>query len=195
MFDHEPRGATPIPPDESADLIPTHVRTRTDLNEWEQANILIAANWAERTRMVALDEPFVRELHRRMFDRTWTWAGRYRKSDTNLGADWQRIPTEVREVIDTGLFWFENGTFPVDEAALRLHHRMVLVHPFPNGNGRHARLWCDTILRRHGRPPIDWKPEQLGHAGDVRRRYIDGLRAADGGDYAPLIGLLLGNRG
>lgn len=194
MFEIEPEGATPIQPDEAADLIPAHVRTRTDLNEWEQANILVAADWAERTRMAVLDEQFVRELHRRMFDRTWAWAGRYRKSDTNIGVDWHRIPTKVREVVDTGRFWIENRTFSVDESALRLHHRMALVHPFPNGNGRHARLWCDTILRRHGRPPIDWQQGRLGSTGDARRRYIGGLRAADGGDYTPLIDLLLGDR-
>ncbi len=94
-------------------------------------------------------------------------------------------------MIDTGRFWIYNDTFSVDEAALRLHHRMVLVHPFPNGNGRHARLWCDTILLRHGRPPIDWKPDGIG---DVRRLYISALRSADRGDYAPLLDLLLKNR-
>ena len=194
MFEKEPEGATPIDPDLAADLIPAHIRTPTELNEWEQANILMAAEWSRRTRKPALDGPFARELHERMFNRTWAWAGRYRRFDTDIGVDWPRIDTGIRELIDTGRFWMDNGTYTLDEAALRLHHRMVLVHPFPNGNGRHARLWCDTLLRQNGRPPLDWRSDQLDHSGDTRHAYITALRAADGGDYAPLIELFLRDR-
>ena len=194
MFDNEPEGATPIDADEAADLLPSHIQTREELNLWEQENILVAAEWTLRIRTPALSEPMVRDLHRRMFNRTWAWAGRYRQSDKNIGVYWATIPEELRKLVDDGLFWVENGTFHIDEAALRLHHRLVKIHPFPNGNGRHARLWCDMILRQHKRRPFAWKSKGLNHVGDARRAYIRALQAADGNDYEPLLTLFLEDR-
>jgi Fic-DOC domain mobile mystery protein B len=195
MFEHEPDNATPIDPDEAADLIPGHIHTRNELNRWEQKNILEAAQWAEITRKDALEESFLRDLHRRMFDRTWRWAGRYRLSNKNIGVDWPHIASEVRVLIDDGRYWLENQVFSIDEAALRLHHRLVRVHAFPNGNGRHGRLWCDVVLRQHGRPTFDWKPPDLDHPGAARKAYIAALREADQNDYRGLIDLILMNRG
>ena len=190
MFDSEPDGATPVDPDEAEALLPAHVHTRAELNLWEQENILEAARWAVRARSPALTEVTVRELHRRMFDETWAWAGRYRTSDKNIGAPWPTVSTEVRDLLEDGRYWLEHRTFTIDEAAARLHHRLVKVHPFPNGNGRHSRLWCDMVLRQLGRPPFDWKNRELDSAGEARRAYIAALRAADGHEYEPLLSLL-----
>lgn len=194
MTDGVPDGATPIEPDEADDLLPSHIRTREELNVWEQENVLRATAWARRARTPALDELTIRKLHRRMFDRTWAWAGRYRTSNKNIGVDWHRVQSEIRKLVDDGGFWLENGTYPIDEAALRLHHRLVLVHPFPDGNGRHARLWCDMLLEQNGRPVFTWKNRELGEPGEARRAYIEALRAADSGDYAPLLTLILEDR-
>ena len=191
MVDQEPDGATPVDEDEAADLIPKHIRTRSELNAWEQANIIEAVRWSEQTRLDALDESFARELHRRMFESTWKWAGQYRTSNKNIGVDWTQIPADVKSLVDDGIYWIEHGTFSIDEASLRLHHRMVAIHPFPNGNGRHGRLWCDIVLQQHGRPPFVWKNEDLDNPGTARTRYIEALRAADGNDYGPLIELIL----
>ena len=195
MFDNEPEGATPVDADEAADLLPSHIQNRGELNLWEQENILEAAAWVLRARTPVLGEPTVRELHRRMFDQTWAWAGRYRTSDKNIGAYWAIIQEEVRKLVDDGVFWMEHGTFPIDEAALRLHHRLVKIHPFPNGNGRHARLWCDMLLHQSGRAPFAWKSRELDEAGDARGAYIRALRSADGNDYEPLFTLFLEDRG
>jgi len=186
-------GATPIDEDEAGDLLPTHIRTRDELNAWEQANIVAAAEWLGRSRRPALDEALIRELHRRMFDRTWRWAGRYRKSDKNLGAYWATVPTEVRNLVDDGQYWISNRTYPVDEAFVRLHHRLVRIHPFPNGNGRHARLWTDFALARAGRQPFDWTPD-LDREGSAPVRYVTALRRADAGHYDELFDLLLRDR-
>ena len=194
MFEDEPDGATPIDPDEASDLIPEHIHTRDELNAWEQANILDAAAWAQRTRKPALEEFTIRELHRRMFEETWRWAGKYRGSDKNIGVYWAHIPAEVKKLLGDGTYWIQNDTFPIDEAALRLHHRLVKVHPFPNGNGRHARLWCDLLLRQNSREPLQWKAEQLDHDGDARQHYIDALRLADGENFEGLFELFLRNR-
>ena len=195
MTEHPPEGATPLTPDEADDLLPGHLRTRAELNLWEQENILAAALWTQRTRTSALDEGRIRELHRRMFDRTWRWAGTYRQSDKNIGVDWSTIAVEVRSLVDDGSHWIRAGVYDIDEAAIRLHHRLVHVHPFPDGNGRHARLWCDLLLGQNGRPPIAWQSDQLGTAGEARSGYIEALRWADGGNLQPLLGLLLAGRG
>ncbi len=194
MFEDEPEGATPLDPDEAADLIPGHLRGRADLNAWEQANILAAAAWTLRARMPVLEEKTVRELHRWMFDETWQWAGRYRTSDKNLGVYWPTVPEEVRKLVDDGKYWIEQETFGLQEAALRLHHRMVQIHPFVNGNGRHARLWADLILRQHNREPFDWKAGELNKSGEARQDYIAALQSADVGNYEPLCGLFLSDR-
>ena len=193
MFD-EPEGATPIDADEASELLPAHIQTREELNVWEQENILAAAKWADSTRKDALAEDFIRELHRRMFAETWGWAGQYRRSDKNIGVHWATIPAEVRNLVDDGRFWLDHGVYAIDEAALRLHHRLVKTHPFPNGNGRHARLWCDTLLHQNGRPEFRWSTGDLDQAGDDRLAYIRALRAADDHNYEPLFRLYLKDR-
>lgn len=131
MRNEDTEGATPIDPDEAEELIPQHIATREELNVWEQENILLAARWVRRTRKDPLADESIRELHRRMFDMTWNWAGRYRRTNKNIGIDWQMIPVEVRKLVLDGSFWLQNGTYPIDEAALRLHHRLVSIHAFP----------------------------------------------------------------
>ena len=189
-----PPGATLIDPDEADALIPAHLHTRQELFAWEQTNILEAQQWTLRTRVLALDESTVRDLHRRMFDRTWEWAGQYRRSDKNIGVDWKQIAVEVQNLVDDCDLWISEQIYPLDEAAVRLHHRLVQIHPFPDGNGRHARLWCDLVLRQNGREPFEWKNRRLGSAGAARSAYIAALKDADRGEFASLIGLLLTDR-
>jgi Fic-DOC domain mobile mystery protein B len=189
MIENPPIGATPLDPEEGAELLPDHIATQKELNEWEQRNILEAALWTLSARSPALDEATIRDLHRRMFDQTWGWAGRYRTSDKNLGVPWPSISEEVRNLVDDGRIWFQEGTYPPVEAVLRLHHRLVKTHPFPNGNGRHARLWADLLLGQHGYPPIEWRNGELDSDGSPRNAYISALRAADHNDYALLLEL------
>jgi Fic-DOC domain mobile mystery protein B len=187
---HAP-GATPLDPDEASGLIPQHIRTQQELNEWEQDNILNASRWALRARPTdVLTEAFVRDLHRRMFDRTWKWAGDFRRSDKNIGVHWLRISVELRVLLDDTRYWFDNGTYPLDEVAARFHHRLVSIHPFANGNGRHSRLITDVLLTRHGGSLFTWGSGDLFASGNTRTRYIASLRAADGGDYSALLAFI-----
>lgn len=187
----DPIGATPIDPDEVEYLIPTHITTRADLNEWENANILEAESWAfSRRRSDLLTPAFMCRLHKEMFGRTWIWAGEYRKSDKNIGLPWQQVPVEVRKLCDDCRFWIDNGTFGVDETAARLHHRLVVVHPFINGNGRHARLMADLLLFNQDKARFQWGRGSLQGAEVVRDRYLKALYAADDGDYGPLLRFL-----
>jgi Fic-DOC domain mobile mystery protein B len=123
-----------------------------------------------------------------MFNRVWRWAGKYRTSERNLGIAHYRIEPELRQIIDDARYWVEHHSYPPDELAVRFHYRMVAVHPFPNGNGRWSRLAADLLVVQQGGSRFTWGRANLQAAGDVRKRYIDALHAADGHDLAPLIG-------
>jgi len=122
-----------------------------------------------------------------MFGDTWRWAGRYRTRDTNIGAAWERIPERVRELCGDASYQRAHGVYPVDAFVARFHHRLVQIHPFPNGNGRHARLIADLLLADAGRAAFTWGAADLGADGGARAAYLAALRAADGGDYDPLL--------
>lgn len=184
---HEP-GATPLDPDEVRGLIPAHIRSQAELNQWEQANILDGSTWALRSReQDVLSERFVRELHRRMFGNTWRWAGTFRTTGKNIGVDATQVAVQLLELLENVRYWIEHQTFPMDEIAVRFHHRLVVIHPFPNGNGRHARLMTDMLLRRNRAEAFSWGGSNLEAAGGARDRYLAALRAADAGDYAELL--------
>jgi Fic-DOC domain mobile mystery protein B len=183
-----PDGATPLNPDEAEGLIPAHITSRRELNEWEGRNIQRAMVWAlTRKRTSILNTRFTQELHRRMFDETWTWAGQFRRSDKNIGVAWEQILVQLHRLLEDVGYWIRNSTWSPPESAVRLHHRMVQIHPFVNGNGRHARLMADVLLFNHDLPRIEWGGPGLDAAGDMRRSYLDALRAADRGDFGPLL--------
>ena len=185
-LDYAP-GATPLDADELASLIPGHIITQGELNEWEQLNIVQGDTWARKQRKEILDEGFLRRLHQQMFGETWRWAGTFRKSDKNIGVDWLRIGVEVKNLLDDVRYQIENNSLPPDEIAVRFHHRLVAIHPFPNGNGRHARLMADLLAERLGRPRFTWGSASLVDANETRQRYIAALQAADARDIAPLL--------
>ena len=187
MSDADADGATTLDPDDVDALIAAHITTRAELNAWEQANIARAVAWVLGRRRRVLDVTFIRELHRRMFNDTWRWAGAYRRRDTNIGIPWPMIATNVAELVGEATYWFEHGTYDDDECTMRLHHRLTVIHPFPNGNGRHARLLADSVLTSRGLPPFTWGSSDLQHSGVTRGRYLAALRAADGGDMMPLL--------
>lgn len=191
MNSDKPDGATPLDPDESDGLIPGHITIREELNEWETANILEAEGWAfARAHTDLLSLSFIKRLHAKMFGNTWTWAGEFRHSEKNIGISWERIPTALRELCDDTRYWLDHETYGLDEIAGRFHHRLTLIHPFPNGNGRHARLMTDLLLTANGTPRFTWGRGDLNQSGDLRHRYISALRSADDLDYDPLLDFL-----
>lgn len=181
-------GATPLDPDESEGLIPTHVTTREQLNRLEQENIVEAMHWLETARLKdILDEIFIGKLHQRMFGRVWKWAGRFRTSDKNIGIGKERIGVELRKLCEDTKAQIAHASYPPDEIACRFHHRLVWIHPFPNGNGRHARLITDLLLGKVlRRPPFTWGGMSGVPGDDVRMAYLEALRAADKGDFRRL---------
>lgn len=184
-----PDGATPLDLDEAEGLIPEHITRRRELDEWEQRNIINAISWLEKTRPSdILNETFIRELHRRMFNLVWHWAGTFRTTDKNIGGEWYQIRPRLKNLCDDTKVWIENETESPDEIAVRFHHRLVQIHPFPNGNGRHARLLTDLLLENIlDRPRFTWGSANLTSPGEARERYIAALQAADNHDYQPLL--------
>jgi Fic-DOC domain mobile mystery protein B len=183
----EPDNATPLTPEERDALIPAHIAFQYELNEAEQENIYRAQNWALATRRELLTEKFVKDLHRRMLGNVWRWAGRFRTGERNIGIPHYEIPMALRQLLDDAKTWINDGSYPRDEIAVRFHQRLVQIHPFPNGNGRHARLMADLLIMRLGGERFSWGSADLQNVGDVRTRYIAALRDADNHDLAPLL--------
>jgi Fic-DOC domain mobile mystery protein B len=179
--------ATPLTAAERDELIPTHITTRSELNQLEQQNIVTGDVWAFSRKHYIFRERFLRGLHRRMFNRVWRWAGKFRRTERNLGVKPHLIETELRQAIDDARYWVENKTYPPDELAVRFHHRLVSVHPFPNGNGRWSRLVADTLIVQLGGSRFTWGGADLRSAGEARDKYIAALKAADNHDFEPLI--------
>lgn len=188
-----PYGATPVDASEAEDLLPAHITTQRELNEWEALNILQAVNWLARKRtQEILNLAFIRALHRKMFDQTWRWAGKFRTSNKNPGVDWPRIPEETLKLCDDAALWERDRVFPADEIAVRFHHRLVWIHPFPNGNGRHARLMADLLSKHLGQRAFSWGGIDLSAMSQTRKTYINALRAADQGNVTPLLAFARG---
>lgn len=186
----EPEGATPLDPDERLGLKFGHITTRGELDELEQANIEQGLAWVSRRRTGDIfDDAFVRTLHKRLFGDVWSWAGEYRLTEKNIGIDPHQVSMQLRMLLDDARYWAEHDVYPPLEAAARFHHRMVQIHPFPNGNGRHARIATDIMLEEiYGHPPIEWASGFDLQADNERRtKYIAALRAADGNDFGPLL--------
>lgn len=176
--------------EEKAELIPTYITTKGDLNEAEQENILQAEHWALKKKRQKiediLNESFLRKLHKEMFGNVWRWAGQYRRSDKNIGVSHFEIRPKLQQFLGDVLYWIQNETYPSDEIAARFHHQLVFIHPFPNGNGRHARLLADILITKLGCKRFTWGGESL-YKGEDRQQYIDALKEADKGIIQPLL--------
>jgi len=185
-----PVGATPLDAEEMEGLKFPHVTTRGELDHLEQANIEAGLQWLNRRKSPdILNDQFVRNLHKRLFGEVWKWAGGYRFTEKNIGVAPEQINVQIRNLLDDTQYWVNNDTYVPTEAAVRFHHRLVYIHPFPNGNGRHARIMADTLLEKvYKAQAIDWAGgNDLQQMNERRQHYIAALRAADGGDYRSLL--------
>jgi len=182
--------ATPLDPALRGDLIQTWITIRADLNEAEEENIVDGAAWARRRRggvETLLNEDFSKSLHKQMFGEVWKWAGGYRQNELNIGIAPHLVSAEMPVMFDNARFWVENKTFPPDEIAVRLHHRLTQIHGFPNGNGRHARMMADLLIEKFGGNPFTWGSGSIHDTGTLRTTYINALKAADNHDFGPLL--------
>ncbi len=187
----QPEGATPL--DEISGLLRSEITTRSQLDGAEALNILNAEDWIERGRLGGVfTMGFYEQLHRRMFDEVWEWAGQLRSvtgARPNIGVSPERVPMELgRVAMEYNREWEKYHEDSLLPFVAKYHHALVLVHPFDNGNGRWSRLACDVIVKRLAKEtPITWATDTLNVQSDERTRYIAALRSADEHDYQPLI--------
>ena len=186
-------GQTPIDDDEKQALIPS-LNTLEELNIWEHENIIEARKWALNPRVLSrydiFDANFLLKLHEKMFDKTWKWAGQLRTSGKNIGCNPYQIRSELKNLCDDAKYWVEHQTYSAEQLALVFHHRLVKIHLFSNGNGRHARLVSDCVIKKlTPAKKINWQGRNVGSAEELRRKYILALRKADSGSYQELFGL------
>ena len=187
LFD-EPDDATPLTIEERSGLRQAHITYRSELNNAEQRNIIQAEDWAlARRRRDLLTDKFVKELHRRMLGDVWQWAGKFRTTERNIGIRFYEIPMALQQLLGDAKVWIEHQSYGHDEIAIRFHHRLVQIHPFPNGNGRHSRLMADLLMIQLGGDRFSWGSTNLQSVSEVRRRYIAALQAADNFDLRPLL--------
>lgn len=184
-------GQTPVDEDEKEGLLIETISTRNELDEFEQLNIEEAVQWVLGKNFKAsaiFTEKFICDLHRLMYGHVWKWAGEFRKSNKNLGVDKHQIPLQLKMLCDDALFWIQNKTYPNDEIAIRFKHRLVSIHCFPNGNGRHSRLMADIIIEKiFNENAFTWGAGNLTKPGQARAAYLKAIKQADSGNYKPLL--------
>jgi len=184
-------GQTPLDEDEKEGLKIKSITTQNELDEFEQLNIEKAVEWTIHTNLKPekiLTEKFIKDLHKKMYGDVWKWAGEFRKSDKNIGIKWTQIGIELKNLLDDSKYWIENKTYPPKEIAIRFKHRIVAIHCFPNGNGRHSRMMADIIIESiFGKEIFSWHKSNMVKADETRKNYIRALKAADNGNINPLI--------
>lgn len=188
---HYKDGQTPLDEEEKEGIKIKSITTQEELDEFEQLNIEKAVEWTIHTRLKPekiLTEKFIKDLHRRMYGDVWKWAGEYRKTDKNIGVKWTQIQIELKNLMDDTKYWIDNKTYPPEEIAIRFKHRIVAIHCFANGNGRHSRIMADIIIESvFGKETFSWHQSNMVKADEKRKEYIKALKAADKGNIKPLM--------
>jgi Fic-DOC domain mobile mystery protein B len=189
-FDYK-NGQTPLEEEEKEGLKIKSITTQGELDEFEQLNIEKAVEWTIHIKLKSekiLTEKFIKDLHKRMYGDVWKWAGKFRMTEKNIGIPWIQIGVELKVLLDDTKYWIENKTFSPEEIAIRFKHRIVSIHCFPNGNGRHSRMMADIIMESiFGNELFSWHQSNMVKASEIRNQYIKALREADYGNVTPLI--------
>jgi len=184
-------GQTPLDEDEKDGLLINSISTRGELDEFEQQNIESAIQWILTRKFKneqIFTEAFIQDLHKRMYGKVWQWAGKYRRTNKNIGVDKLQIPIDLKALLDDAMYWITNDVFPPDEVAIRFKHKLVSIHCFPNGNGRHSRLMADIIIEKiYNQPVFTWGGANSSNENDIRDKYLRAIKAADKGEFSLLL--------
>lgn len=184
-------GQTPLDEEEKAGLLIKTITTHGELDEHEQLNIEKAVEWTIQRKFKAdkiLTERFIKDLHKKMFSAVWSWAGKFRKSEKNIGVEWVKIGIELKYLLGDTKYWIENEVYPEDEIAIRFKHRLVNIHCFSNGNGRHSRIMADIVIESiFGKEVFSWHYSNMVKADETRKKYIAAIREGDKGNINPLL--------
>ena len=185
------KGQTPLNEEEKEGLLIKTITLQKELDEFEQLNIEKALEWTIHANLKQdriLSEKFIKDLHKKMYGDVWKWAGEFRKSEKNIGIKWSQIGIELKKIIDDTKYWIENETYPPKEIAIRFKHKIVQIHCFPNGNGRHSRMMADIIIESiFGKELFTWNNSTMVQGDESRKKYIIALKDADNGDIKLLL--------
>ena len=182
--------STPLTEEEKQQLKAKWITTRAELNELETKGIANAEIWLLKNKKDILNETFIKNLHKKMFGDIWKWAGTFRTTERNIGVAPYEIQPKLRILLDDVKFWVDKRTFSPKEIAIRFHHRLVQIHPFPNGNGRISRLMADLLMKQFDLPALNWGSGNLTEISELRKEYISSLREADSGNYTLLLSFI-----
>lgn len=185
--------STPLTEDEKQQLKIKWITTRAELNELETKGIAEAEIWLMTNKKDILNETFIKKLHKKMFGSIWKWAGTFRTTERNIGVAPYNIQPQMRMLIDDIKFWISHKTYSEKEIAIRFHHRLVQIHPFPNGNGRISRIMADLLMHSFNLENLNWGSGDLTEISELRSKYIKALQEADKGNYEPLIDFVSNN--
>lgn len=184
-------GQTPIDENEKEGLLLKSITIQRELNEHEQLNIEKAVEWTIHNKFnqdTILSKEFIKKVHMKMFSDIWEWAGKFRKSEKNIGVEWINIGIELKYLLDDTKYWIEHKTYSPDEIAIRFKHRIVNIHCFPNGNGRHSRIMADIIIESiFGRGVFTWSHSNMVKPDETRKKYLAAIKEGDKGNIEPLI--------
>ncbi len=184
-------GQSPLSEEEKEGLLIKSITTRGELDELEQLNIEKAVEWTLNKKFLKekiLSEAFIKSVHKKMLGDVWEWAGKFRRSEKNIGVECIRIGVELRMLLDDTKYWIKNDTYPLDEIAIRFKHRLVNIHCFPNGNGRHSRIMADIIIESVFKKDVfTWNNSNLVKPNSARKQYIESIKKADNGIIEPLL--------
>jgi len=178
--------STPLTEEEKQQLKQKWVTNRSELNELETLGIASAEIWLKKNKKDILNENFIKSLHKKMFGDVWLWAGKFRTTERNIGVAPYNIQPQLKILFDNVSYWIENKTFNEKETAIRFHHNLVKIHPFPNGNGRLSRIMADLLMQKLAGRNLDWGNGDLSQISELRQQYIKALQQADNGDYSLL---------
>jgi len=185
------KGQTPLNEEEKEGLLIKTISLQKELDEFEQLNIEKAIEWTIHTNLKQdriLSEKIIKDLHKKMFGDVWKWAGEFRKSEKNIGIKWPQIGIELKKIFDDTKYWIENETYPPKEIAIRFKHKIVQIHCFPNGNGRHSRMMADIIIESiFGKEIFTWNNSNMVKGDKSRKKYIIALKDADNGNIKSLL--------
>lgn len=185
-------GQSPISEEEKEGIKIKSISTQSDLNQFEQLNIEKAMIWLIRTKInpqKILNIEFVKSIHQKMFGDVWDWAGEFRKTEKNIGVSWPKITEELSKLLSDTEYWIANKTYPADEIAIRFKHRLVSIHCFSNGNGRHSRIMADIIIQHiFNKEEFTWSNANANDPTKIRAEYINAIKLADQGNMLRLLG-------
>lgn len=181
-------GATPLDHNQIKGIRFSHLTTMGELDEIEDENIQKGLEWLNRqTTENYLSSQFLCKLHEKLFG-VWKWAGKFRTIEVNISSyrSFDVAPPLLNFFEDIKL-WITSGKMSADEISAEMHHRLVSIHPFPNGNGRTTRIFTEYVQRRNDWPITSWKSSLNDEPIKRRSSYISALKAADKGDFTLLI--------